>query len=127
MIRGEVELLGESAPMRTLRKRANQVAPTPLPLLIVGETGTGKEVLARYVHLHSDRSGPFIPVDCGALSASLVETELFGHERGAFTGATHRREGLVHAARGGTFFLDEIGELPLPAQTRLLRLIQEST
>lgn len=113
--------------MEALRRRIAQVAPTPLPVLLSGETGTGKEVAARCVHDLSGRAGPFVPVDCAALSAQLVETELFGHERGAFTGANQRREGLVHAARGGTFFLDEVGELPLDVQTRLLRLLERST
>lgn len=113
--------------MERLRKRIGILAPTPLPVLIVGETGTGKEVTARALHEQSGRSGPFIPVDCGALSSSLIETELFGHERGAFTGANQRREGLVWAARGGTFFLDEIGELPMPTQTRLLRLLENGS
>ena len=97
-------------------------------MLLIGETGTGKEVAARYLHWHSDRrQGPFVAVDCAAISHTLVETELFGHERGAFTGAHQQRDGLVAAASGGTFFLDEIAELPLDAQTRLLRLLQEGT
>jgi DNA-binding NtrC family response regulator len=122
-----VTLLGESPAIHRLRDRLNQVAKTPLPVLLVGETGTGKEVAARFLHDQSGRAGPFVAVDCAALSPSLVESELFGHERGAFTGATQRREGLVYAARGGTFFLDEIGELPAPTQTRLLRLLQEGS
>ncbi|MBX2800043.1 MAG: sigma-54 dependent transcriptional regulator [Myxococcales bacterium] len=121
------QLLGESEAMEVLRKRISQVAHTPLPVLLSGETGTGKEVAARTVHDKSGRSGPFVPVDCAALSQSLVETELFGHERGAFTGAHQRREGLVYAARGGTFFLDEVGELPMETQTRLLRLLEQGT
>ncbi len=120
-------LLGDSPAMAQLRKRVGQVANTPLPVLLTGETGTGKEVVARTLHDLSERTGPFIPVDCAALSMSLVETELFGHERGAFTGANQRREGLVYAARGGTFFLDEIGELPMQTQTRLLRLLESGT
>lgn len=120
-------LLGESAGIEQLRRRIATVANTPLPVLICGETGTGKEVVARMLHEASGRTGPFVPVDCGALAQSLVESELFGHERGAFTGANARREGLVHAAHGGTFFLDEIGELPLAAQTRLLRLLENGT
>jgi len=121
------QLLGDAEPMKLLRHRLRQVATTPLPVLLTGETGTGKEVAARTLHDLSSRTGPFIPVDCAALSQSLVETELFGHERGAFTGANARREGLVYAARGGTFFLDEIGELPVATQTRLLRLLEQGT
>ena len=120
-------LLGDSEAMRRLRGRLRQVATTPLPVLLTGETGTGKEVAARTLHELSGRAGPFVPVDCAALSSQLVETELFGHERGAFTGANARREGLVYAARGGTFFLDEVGELPLETQTRLLRLLEQGT
>jgi DNA-binding NtrC family response regulator len=113
--------------MVQLRRQLVQVARTPLPVLIAGETGTGKEAVARTLHELSVRTGPFVPVDCAALSTSLVETELFGHERGAFTGANQRREGLVYAARGGTFFLDEVGELPMDTQTRLLRLLEQGT
>jgi two-component system response regulator HydG len=120
-------LLGDAEPMQRLRHRLRQVAATPLPVLLTGETGTGKEVAARTLHDLSSRTGPFIPVDCAALSTTLVETELFGHERGAFTGANARREGLVYAAQGGTFFLDEIGELPMQTQTRLLRLLEQGT
>jgi DNA-binding NtrC family response regulator len=124
----EPRLYGESPAMVQLRERLAQVAPTPLPVLLHGETGTGKEVAARWVHLHSARAnGPFVAVDCAAISPTLVESELFGHERGAFTGANQRRAGLVAAAHRGTFFLDEIAELPLDAQTRLLRLLQEGT
>ncbi|MEN0068279.1 MAG: sigma-54 dependent transcriptional regulator [Myxococcota bacterium] len=121
------QILGTSAAMEDFVRRLSQVATTPLPVLLTGETGTGKEMAARLVHHHSDRNGAFIPIDCAALSPSLVETELFGHERGAFTGAHQRREGLVHAASGGTFFLDEIGELPIETQTRLLRLLEQGT
>jgi DNA-binding NtrC family response regulator len=126
-LEGARRLVGDSAPMKKLRDRLQQVAKTPLPVLLLGETGSGKEVAARALHEMSGRRGQFVAVDCGALSPQLVETELFGHERGAFTGANQRREGLVWAAQNGTFFLDEIGELPMPAQTRLLRLLQEGT
>ncbi|MCB9677357.1 MAG: sigma-54-dependent Fis family transcriptional regulator [Alphaproteobacteria bacterium] len=122
-----VSLIGKSPAVERLRSRVQTIAKTPLPVLVRGETGTGKEVVARLIHDLSGRTGPFIPVDCGSLSQSLVETELFGHERGAFTGANQRREGLVWAARGGTFFLDEIGELPMETQTRLLRLLENGT
>ena len=121
-------LKGSSPALEDLRRRIVQVARTPLPVLVTGETGTGKEAVARTLHELSARaSGPFVPVDCAALSTSLVETELFGHERGAFTGANQRREGLIYAARGGVFFLDEVGELPLETQTRLLRLLEANT
>ncbi len=120
-------LLGTSDAMNTVRSRLAQVARTPLSVLIRGETGTGKEVAARALHKASGRDGPFIAVDCAAIAPTLVEAELFGHERGAFTGASTRREGLVAAARGGTFFLDEVGELPMEAQTRLLRLLESGT
>ncbi len=124
----EPRLFGESPQMRLVRERLTQVAATPLPVLLIGETGTGKEVAAQWVHAKSPRaSGPFVAVDCAAISPTLVEAELFGHERGAFTGANTRRLGLVAAAHKGTFFLDEIAELPLEAQTRLLRLLQEGT
>ena len=121
------QLLGQSPPMVRLRTRIERVASTPLPVLVSGETGTGKEVVARAIHEASGRPGPFVPIDCGALSAQLVESELFGHERGAFTGAHQRRQGLIAAASGGTFFLDEIGELPLDSQTRLLRILESGT
>jgi len=121
------KLLGTSGAMRDFVKRLESVATTPLPVLLTGETGTGKELAARLLHHRSEREGAFVPIDCAALSPALVETELFGHERGAFTGAHQRREGLVHAATGGTFFLDEIGELPIETQTRLLRLLEQGT
>lgn len=120
-------LLGGSEAMERLRHQIARVAATPLPVLIQGETGSGKEVVARELHHASGRTGPFVPVDCGALTTALVESELFGNERGAFTGANTAREGLVWAATGGTFFLDEIGELPMQGQTRLLRLLENRT
>src|SRR5262249_37628486 len=108
--------------------RVGQVAPTDLPVLLLGETGSGKEVIARLVHNRSRRSGaPFQRVNCGAIAPELVDSELFGHERGAFTGATSTRQGWFERADGGTLFLDEIGELPLAAQVRLLRVLQDGT
>ena len=107
-------------------KKIGQIAPTDASVLIEGESGTGKELVARAIHKNSSRANkPLIPIHCAALSESLMESELFGHEKGAFTGAASTREGLVAAADGGTLFLDEIGELPLEAQARLLRVLQE--
>ena len=106
-------------------ERLRAVAPKNVPVLISGETGTGKELAARAAHLASRRSGPFVPVNCGALPRDLVASELFGHTKGAFTGALENRPGLVRSAHGGTLFLDEIGELPLEAQPALLRALQE--
>ncbi len=111
---------------RALLSRIEQVAPTEATVLITGETGTGKEIVARSVHEGSARANaPFVPVNCGALSASLMDSELFGHERGAFTGALTSKPGWFEAAHGGTLFLDEIGDLPLAAQVKLLRVLQE--
>ena len=120
-------LVGQSASITSLRTLIRRVGPTPVPVLVLGETGTGKELVARSLHEASSRRGPFVTVDCASLSTTLVESELFGHERGAFTGATRSRPGLVHSAQGGTLFLDEIAELPVESQTRLLRLLQEQT
>ncbi len=127
MDRVDETLLGASAAMQRLRQRVRQAARAALPVLVLGETGSGKEVVARALHAVSGRSGAFVAVDCAAIASTLVESELFGHERGSFTGATHSRVGLVQAAHRGTFFLDEIAELPLAGQTRLLRLLQEGT
>ncbi|MSQ01734.1 MAG: sigma-54-dependent Fis family transcriptional regulator [Myxococcales bacterium] len=119
-------LLGASAALTAVIETIERVAPTELSVLITGESGTGKEVVARALHSSSRRaSRPFVPVDCGAIPPNLVESELFGHERGAFTGAESERRGLVEEADSGTFFLDEIGDLDATAQTRLLRLLQE--
>lgn len=104
-----------------------RAAQTPMTLLIRGESGTGKEVIAKAIHKASQRRGRFVAVNCGAIPSGLIESELFGHEEGAFTGAVRSKEGLVAAADGGTLFLDEIGDLPLEAQVKLLRLLQEKT
>jgi DNA-binding NtrC family response regulator len=123
---GDVEPVGESESMRRVLDLLRRVAPSSATVCLLGETGTGKEVLARWLHRLSQRaSGPFIAVDCGAIPEGLIESELFGHERGAFTGATASREGLFRQAHGGTVFLDEIAELPAALQTRLLRVLQE--
>ena len=111
---------------QALLAHLQQVAPSEASVLIIGATGTGKELVARHIHnLSGRRNGPFVAVNCGAFSESLVEAELFGHEKGAFTGASAGRAGLVEAADGGTLFLDEIGDLPMPIQVKLLRVLQE--
>jgi len=118
-------LIGTSPVMTALRRRVTRLLPTRVPVLIEGETGTGKELLARAIHEDGPRRGaPFVPVNCGALAPDLVDAELFGHERGAFTGALGRRRGRAAEADGGTLFLDEIGELPPASQCKLLRLLQ---
>lgn len=108
-----------------LLERVEQVAPTDATVLVIGETGTGKELLARRVHQGSGRRGPFLAVNCGAFSEALIDAELFGHESGAFTGASQARAGWFESANGGTLFLDEIGDLPLALQVKLLRVLQE--
>jgi len=119
-------LVFEDAKSNALLQRIQLVAPSEANILIIGETGTGKELIARHVHQLSNRAdGPFIAVNCGALTDSLVESELFGHEKGAFTGAVNAKEGWFEAAHGGTLFLDEIGDLPLSTQVKLLRVLQE--
>ena len=120
------EIIGKSAPLRQVLRKIEQVAPAETTVLIQGETGTGKELLARAIHNLSPRKGrPLVKVNCGAIPAGLVESELFGHEKGAFTGALQRREGRFELADGGTIFLDEVSELPLDIQTKLLRVLQE--
>jgi formate hydrogenlyase transcriptional activator len=122
------EFLGESTAVRRVQRQLAEVAPTDLTVLILGETGTGKGLAARTVHELSPRKkGPFIQVNCGAIPEHLVESELFGHERGAFTGALSRKLGRVELAKGGTLFLDEIGDMSLDAQVKLLRLLEERT
>ena len=119
-------LVGTSRAIQHVRQMMQQVADTDASVLILGESGTGKEVVARNLHYHSKRrDAPFVPVNCGAIPAELLESELFGHEKGAFTGAITSRAGRFELANGGTLFLDEIGELPLPLQTRLLRVLEE--
>ena len=119
-------LVFEDPRSQAVLRRIHQIAPSAATVLIVGETGTGKEIVARHVHELSPRAGqPFVAVNCGAFSESLVESELFGHERGAFTGAIMAKPGWFEAANGGTLFLDEIGDLPPPMQVKLLRVLQE--
>jgi DNA-binding NtrC family response regulator len=119
-------LVGESVVMQRVRERLFRAAKRDFTVLISGESGTGKEVAARFLHSHSPRSeGPFVPVHCGAIPADLFESELFGHCKGAFTGADSNRPGLIESANGGTLFLDEIGDMPLPVQVKLLRVLQD--
>jgi Nif-specific regulatory protein len=121
-------IVGVSPAMRDVYARTTRAAATDATVLVQGESGSGKELIARAVHCNSPRrDGPFVKVDCAALPASLIENELFGHERGAFTGADRATDGKVQAAHGGTLFLDEVGELPLAVQGKLLRLLQEKT
>ena len=119
-------LVGNSRGIRSVREMIEQVSPTEATTLILGESGTGKEVVARNIHYHSSRRGkPFVPINCGAIPPDLLESELFGHEKGAFTGAITARQGRFELAEGGTIFLDEIGDMPLPMQVKLLRVLQE--
>ena len=119
------QLLGESIQIVELRSLIRQVAPTDVTVLITGESGSGKEVVANEIHGHSKRAGkPFITVNCGAIPEGLIESELFGHVKGSFTGAIETRKGYFEAAGGGTIFLDEIGELPLATQVKFLRVIE---
>jgi DNA-binding NtrC family response regulator len=119
-------MIGQSSAMTRVFETIEKVAPTDVTVLVRGESGTGKELVARAIHSRSPRAnGPFVPVNCAAFSRELVESELFGHEKGAFTGAVARREGKFEAADGGTLFLDEIGDMSLETQAKLLRVIQE--
>ncbi len=121
-------LSGNSRATRQINRMIEQVADTEATVLILGESGTGKEVVARKLHYHSQRRGrPFVPVNCGAIPSELLESELFGHEKGAFTGAISARQGRFELAEGGTLFLDEIGDMSMPMQVKLLRVLQERT
>ena len=123
---GKVKIITEDATMQRLLEMARQVAPTDCNVLITGESGTGKELFARYLHAHSGRvSGPYLAVNCGAFNEELLSNELFGHDKGAFTGATGDKKGLIETASGGTLFLDEITEMSTAMQVKLLRVIQE--
>ena len=121
----ESRLIGNSADTQLVRRMIEQVAPSLATVLITGESGTGKEVVARQIHERSGREGPFVAVNCGAIPEHLLESELFGHERGAFTGAVSARAGRFEQAKGGTFFLDEIGDMPTVMQVKLLRVLEE--
>ena len=121
-------LVGNSREIRRVRKLIEQVAESDATVLILGESGTGKEVVARNIHYHSGRRGkPFVPINCGAIPGDLLESELFGHEKGAFTGAISARQGRFEMAEGGTLFLDEIGDMSMHMQVKLLRVLQEKT
>lgn len=120
------EIIGESAEIEKIKKTIRKVSPTDARVLITGENGTGKELVARWIHEHSQRANePFVEVNCAAIPSELLESELFGHEKGAFTGATKQRIGKFEAANGGTLFLDEIGDMSLKAQAKVLRALQE--
>ncbi len=121
----ELGILGESMEMRKIVEVIEQVAPTDITVLISGESGVGKEVIAKAIHAASPRSKkPLVAVNCGAIPEGIIESELFGHERGSFTGATEQRKGYFELADGSTIFLDEIGELPLAAQVKFLRVLE---
>jgi len=121
-------LVGNSRAIQQVRGLIEKAANTDANVLVLGESGTGKEVVARHLHYHSGRRGrPFVPINCGAIPADLLESELFGHEKGAFTGAINARQGRFEMAEGGTLFLDEIGDMSLPMQVKLLRVLQERT
>ena len=121
----DIGIIGNSPPIKALARQIETTARCDLTVLITGESGTGKELVARAIHQQSGRSAlPFISINCGALSESLLESELFGYERGAFTGANQKQKGLFQAAHTGTIFLDEIGEMPIGTQARLLRVLE---
>jgi len=126
--RSTLRLLGDSKPMQQLRLMIAKVARSQAPVHISGDSGTGKELVARLIHESGPRSdGPFVPVNCGAIPSELMESELFGHRKGSFTGAVADKEGLIRSAEGGTLFLDEVADLPLHMQVKLLRVIQEKS
>jgi two-component system response regulator PilR (NtrC family) len=126
--RTTLKLLGDSKPMQQLRQMVAKVARSQAPVHISGDSGTGKELVARLIHESGPRAeGPFVPVNCGAIPSELMESELFGHKKGSFTGAVADKEGLIRSAEGGTLFLDEVADLPLHMQVKLLRVIQEKS
>jgi two-component system, NtrC family, response regulator PilR len=126
--RSSLKLLGHSKPMQQLRQMIGKVARSQAPVHISGDSGTGKELVARLIHESGPRAdGPFVPVNCGAIPSELMESELFGHKKGSFTGAVADKEGLIRSAEGGTLFLDEVADLPLHMQVKLLRVIQEKS
>ena len=126
-VEGKTDLIGSTPSMERVKKMIAKVAPSDAAVLVLGETGTGKEVVAKAIHDQSNRAdGPFIPVNCGALPENLVESEFFGHRKGAFTGADQPRKGLLEVADGGTLFLDELGELDKGMQVKLLRFLESS-
>ena len=119
-------LVGDSSQIQEIFRMIRRVGPSDVPVLITGESGTGKELVARAIHRQSTRqSAPFVPINCGAIPETLLESELFGYEKGAFTGATQQRKGRIESAQGGTLFLDEIGDIPLGLQVKLLRFLQD--
>lgn len=122
------KIIGESGPIKALLKMIERVGPSRTNILVIGDSGTGKELVARLIHDSSPlKDRPFVPVNCGAIPETLIESELFGHKKGSFTGAVADKPGLFEAANGGTLFLDEVGELPLSMQVKLLRALQDKT
>ena len=120
-------IVGKSVVIEELKKLIYAVAKTPTTVLVQGETGTGKEVISRAIHELSDRKGKLVSVNCAAIPSELLESELFGHEKGSFTGAEKTRAGRFEQADGGTLFLDEIGDMPMPLQSKLLRALEQRT